>query len=253
MRHLSIAIALILLSICPRILAVEKIDINTAPLDDLTKIVHIGEKRGLELIPLRPFSSLDDLTRIKGVGAVRVEDIKEQGLAYVGIKPEERTELPEATSPTTKGEIEEVAPSATEPESLSKAGANNSLKVDVNSASTEDLQSLTGVSSVIAQRIIDLRPFYAIEDLAKVNGIGTETLKDIKDQGLAWVDLSMIRPKTEERELPDKNPETASVLSRQIESTFPSPPFSVFLTAFVLAAFSGIIILFLKINLKKVS
>lgn len=66
------------------------IDINTAPLEDLVKIIHIGEKRAKELISLRPFSSLDDLIRIKGIGEKRVEDIKKQGLAWVSSqgKPE---------------------------------------------------------------------------------------------------------------------------------------------------------------------
>lgn len=62
---------------------VGKIDINTAPLEDLVKIVHIGEARAQELISLRPFYSLDDLTRIKGIGAKALEDIKKQGLAWV--------------------------------------------------------------------------------------------------------------------------------------------------------------------------
>lgn len=63
--------------------AVEKIDINAAPLEELIKIIHIGEARAQELISLRPFSSLDDLDRIKGIGPKRIEDIKAQGLAWV--------------------------------------------------------------------------------------------------------------------------------------------------------------------------
>ncbi|MFH1462733.1 MAG: lamin tail domain-containing protein [bacterium] len=65
-----------------------KIDINTASLEDLVKIVHIGEARAKELISLRPFSSLDELTRIKGLGELRLKDIKEQGLASIGSQPQ---------------------------------------------------------------------------------------------------------------------------------------------------------------------
>jgi len=76
------------------VLAVEKIDINTAPLEDLVKIIHIGRARALELISLRPFSSLDELTKIKGIGEARIRDIKEQGLAWVapGSSPESQPE-----------------------------------------------------------------------------------------------------------------------------------------------------------------
>jgi len=65
------------------ILAAEKIDINTAPMEDLVKIIHIKEARAKGLISLRPFSSLDDLIRINGISESRIKDIKEQGLAWV--------------------------------------------------------------------------------------------------------------------------------------------------------------------------
>lgn len=65
------------------VFAAEKIDINTAPSEDLVKITHIGEIRARELISLRPFSSLDELTKIKGIGEANLRDIKEQNLAWI--------------------------------------------------------------------------------------------------------------------------------------------------------------------------
>ncbi|MDP2664151.1 MAG: lamin tail domain-containing protein [bacterium] len=84
--------------------AEEKIDINAAPLEELVKIIHIGEARALELTSLRPFSSLDDLAGIKGIGPSRIEDIKNQGLAWVG-PPQTETEA------TSTEELIEVEPS----------------------------------------------------------------------------------------------------------------------------------------------
>ncbi len=60
------------------------IDINHASLDELQQIIHIGPERAQELVDLRPFNKVDDLTRIKGIGNARIADIKEQGLACVG-------------------------------------------------------------------------------------------------------------------------------------------------------------------------
>jgi len=71
---------------------IEKIDINSAPLEDLVKVIHIGKVRAEELISLRPFFSLDDLTRIKGISKTRVEDIKKQGLAWVETEEQIETE-----------------------------------------------------------------------------------------------------------------------------------------------------------------
>jgi len=60
------------------------IDVNTAGIERLQEIMHIGAARAKDLIQLRPFSSIDDLGRIKGIGPARIADIKTQGLACVG-------------------------------------------------------------------------------------------------------------------------------------------------------------------------
>jgi len=60
-----------------------RIGINSADASQLKKIVHIDEVRARSLISLRPFSSLEDLARIPGIGPSRVRDIIQQGLAYV--------------------------------------------------------------------------------------------------------------------------------------------------------------------------
>lgn len=59
------------------------IDINSASIDELQHIAHIGRDRAEQLIQLRPFSSIDDLTRINGIGQGRLRDIREEGLACV--------------------------------------------------------------------------------------------------------------------------------------------------------------------------
>jgi competence protein ComEC len=62
----------------------DQIDINTAPVTIAVEIIHISTARAEELVDLRPFTSVDDLTRISGIGPARVEDIKSQDLACVG-------------------------------------------------------------------------------------------------------------------------------------------------------------------------
>ncbi|PXW92737.1 beta-lactamase superfamily II metal-dependent hydrolase [Streptohalobacillus salinus] len=59
------------------------IDINQAPLTALTAIKHIGEVRAEALVNLRPFQSVDELTRISGIGPSRLKDIKAENKACV--------------------------------------------------------------------------------------------------------------------------------------------------------------------------
>jgi len=59
------------------------IDINTASLEDLQKIVGIGPKLAQAIIDARPFNSLDDLKRVKNIGEKTIYKIKQQGLAVV--------------------------------------------------------------------------------------------------------------------------------------------------------------------------
>jgi len=59
------------------------LDINQASLEEVQSIIHIGPERAQTLIDLRPFDSVDDLERIKGIGPARITDIKDEGLACV--------------------------------------------------------------------------------------------------------------------------------------------------------------------------
>jgi competence protein ComEC len=59
------------------------VDINSASAEELQEIIHIGEERAQASIEQRPFDSVDDLTRISGIAAGRLADIKEQGVACV--------------------------------------------------------------------------------------------------------------------------------------------------------------------------
>lgn len=134
------------------------VNINTASLNHLKLITQINDDRATQIINLRavqPFSSVDDLVRVSGIGPAIVQQIKAQGIAYVGDTP-------------------------------------SSAWVNINKASLDQLKLIIHISDARARQIITLRedmPFGSLDDLARVDGIaaGGSRLNDIKAQGLAVV------------------------------------------------------------------
>ena len=82
-------------------------------------------------------------------------------------------------------------PSLEEADSQSYAGSGNNAnqagsRININTATIEELQRLPGIGPSLAQRIVDHRTrnghFRRIEDVKNVSGIGDRRFEDIKDQ-----------------------------------------------------------------------
>ncbi|MED1508072.1 MULTISPECIES: helix-hairpin-helix domain-containing protein [Bacillus] len=77
-------------------------------------------------------------------------------------------------------------PSKNEPVQEGAASSKKEGKVQINTASKEQLEKITGIGSRKAESILKYReehgPFQKIEDLLEIDGIGTKSLEKIKDQ-----------------------------------------------------------------------
>lgn len=91
---------------------------------------------------------------------------------------------------TTDGSTYAVFPEKVETLVVEPGGSVDGCRegqIDLNTATVTELTMLVHVGPVLAERIVEGRPFFTVDDLMRVVGIGASRLAAIHDQGVACV------------------------------------------------------------------
>jgi competence protein ComEA len=145
----------------------QKVDLNTATAKELEDLNGVGPATAKKIIAGRPYASVDDLAKA-GVPAATIAKIREQVTVS-------------AAAPAAPATSESRAPKAAKRSTADTAPPTASGPVDLNTATSKQLEDLPGVGPATAKKIVAGRPYASVDDLAKA-GVPASTIDKFRSQ-----------------------------------------------------------------------
>ncbi len=155
------------------------IDLNSADQKTLESLPGVGKATAQAIIAGRPYKSIDDLKRVKGMSDKKINAIRDQVTVGAAAATAAPVAVPAATGAAEKASSAKKA--VTEGAEKTKGKLAPGQRVNINTASKEELEALPGIGPVKAQAIIDNRPYNKPEDIMKVKGIKQKSFEKIQD------------------------------------------------------------------------
>ncbi|MDP6793218.1 MAG: helix-hairpin-helix domain-containing protein [Anaerolineales bacterium] len=136
-----------------------KVDLNTAPISDLLRVPQVGPALARAIMAARPYRRTSDLRHVAGVGE-KLYFILRTHLSVL------QPGLVHATSL----ESEAALPAVT-----------SSVKLDLNSATVQELVALPGIGRAMAEAVVAQQPYTQLQELQRVSGVGPKLYAALRE------------------------------------------------------------------------
>ena len=158
----------------------QRVDVNSANAQALEELPGIDVELAEKIRKGRPYHSLADLGKIQGISNSELDLLKDRvTFGPVSTPSPPATGTPAANQQTTTSKP--LTPTGRAARTLPSG-----IKININTATADQLDVLSGIGPTKARAIVDYRnehgEFKSIDDIRKVKGIGGGEFSKIQDQ-----------------------------------------------------------------------